>query len=68
MVEDDENGLSSLLEGIAGFAIIEKATMRRAPNLRSSVDASLPRPLLSLVLMLCRLMNSGILWFIPQSL
>jgi hypothetical protein len=42
MVEDDENGLSSLLEGIAGFAIIEKATMRRAPNLRSPVDVSLP--------------------------
>ncbi|CZR59300.1 related to secretory pathway protein (exocyst complex protein Sec15) [Phialocephala subalpina] len=38
LVEDDENSLSSLLEGIAGFAIIEKATMRRAHNLRSPVD------------------------------
>ncbi|OIW33952.1 exocyst complex subunit Sec15-like protein [Coniochaeta ligniaria NRRL 30616] len=36
--EDDENSLSGLLEGIAGFAIIEKATMRRAPQLRSAVD------------------------------
>ncbi|PBP20252.1 exocyst complex component [Diplocarpon rosae] len=38
LMEEDENGLSSLLEGIAGFAIIEKATMRRAHNLRSPVD------------------------------
>ena len=36
--EDDENNLSSLLEGIAGFAIIEKATMKRVHNLRSPVD------------------------------
>ncbi|TVY44335.1 Exocyst complex component [Lachnellula occidentalis] len=40
LLEDDENSLSSLLEAIAGFAIIEKATMRRAHNLRSPVDAS----------------------------
>lgn len=38
--DDDDNSLSSLLEGIAGFAIIEKATIRRVPNLRSSVDVS----------------------------
>ncbi|KAF9869365.1 hypothetical protein CkaCkLH20_13176 [Colletotrichum karsti] len=38
LVADDESSLSSLLEGIAGFAIIEKATMRRAPHLRSAVD------------------------------
>ncbi|CAK7225323.1 Rab GTPase-binding exocyst subunit S15 [Sporothrix curviconia] len=39
-LEDDDEGssLSSLLEGVAGFAIIEKATMRKAPQLRSSVD------------------------------
>ena len=36
--EDSDSSLSSLLEGIAGFAIIEKATMRRAPNLRSTID------------------------------
>jgi hypothetical protein len=38
--EDDDSSLSSLLEGIAGFAIIEKATMRKVPNLRSAVDVS----------------------------
>ena len=42
MDEDDDSSLSSLLEGIAGFAIIEKATMRKAHNLRSSVDVSPP--------------------------
>jgi hypothetical protein len=40
LLEDDESSLSSLLEGIAGFAIIERATMRRAPQLRSAVDVS----------------------------
>ncbi|KAI0480556.1 exocyst complex subunit Sec15-like-domain-containing protein [Xylariaceae sp. FL0804] len=35
---DDEQSLSSLLEGIAGFAIIEKATMRRVPQLRTAID------------------------------
>jgi hypothetical protein len=39
--EDDDSSLSALLEGIAGFAIIEKATMRRVPNLRSNVDVSI---------------------------
>ncbi|RDW89424.1 hypothetical protein BP6252_01456 [Coleophoma cylindrospora] len=38
MDEEDDSSLSSLLEGIAGFAIIEKATMRRVHNLRSPVD------------------------------
>lgn len=38
LVDGEDNSLSSLLEGIAGFAIIEKATMRRAHNLRSPVD------------------------------
>jgi len=36
--DDGDNTLSALLEGIAGFAIIEKATMQRAPQLRSAVD------------------------------
>ena len=35
---EDEASLSSLLEGVAGFAIIERATMRRVPQLRSTVD------------------------------
>lgn len=41
LLENDDSSLSSLLEGIAGFAIIERATMRRAHNLRSPVDVSL---------------------------
>jgi len=40
---DDESSLSSLLEGIAGFAIIEMATVHRAPQLRSTVDVGSPR-------------------------
>jgi hypothetical protein len=40
--EDSDSSLSSLLEGIAGFAIIEKATMRRAPSLRYPVDVRMP--------------------------
>lgn len=43
LMADDETSLSSLLEGIAGFAIIEKATMQRAPQLRSPIDVCLPR-------------------------
>ncbi|ROW14441.1 hypothetical protein VPNG_03849 [Cytospora leucostoma] len=35
---EQEPSLNSLLEGIAGFAIIEKGTMRRVPQLRSTVD------------------------------
>ncbi|RYP61617.1 hypothetical protein DL769_007615 [Monosporascus sp. CRB-8-3] len=38
LTTDDETSLSSLLEGISGFAIIEKATMRRAPQLRTAID------------------------------
>jgi hypothetical protein len=40
LLADDESSLSSLLEGIAGFAIIEKETMRRVPHLRSAADVS----------------------------
>lgn len=40
LLTDDESSLSSLLEGIAGFAIIEKETMRRVPQLRSAADVS----------------------------
>lgn len=38
LVDDDEKSFSGLLESIAGFAIIEKATLRKAQNLRSPVD------------------------------
>lgn len=40
LLAEDESSLSSLLEGIAGFAIIERATMRRVPQLRSAADVS----------------------------
>ncbi|SLM35774.1 exocyst complex component [Lasallia pustulata] len=36
--DEEESTLSALLEGIAGFAIVERATMRKAPQLRSAVD------------------------------
>lgn len=36
--EESEHFLSALLESIAGFAIIERATMRKVHNLRSPVD------------------------------
>ncbi|KXX78657.1 Exocyst complex component sec15 [Madurella mycetomatis] len=36
--EDDDESLKELLECIAGFAIVEKATMQRAPMVRSSLD------------------------------
>ncbi|QIW98665.1 hypothetical protein AMS68_004183 [Peltaster fructicola] len=37
--DDDHSGLSSLLEGIAGFAIVERATMQRTPeNFRAQAD------------------------------
>ena len=41
LVDVDISSLSELLEGIAGFAIIEKATMKKAPKLRSNVDVCL---------------------------
>ncbi|KAI9785019.1 MAG: hypothetical protein M1839_001216 [Geoglossum umbratile] len=38
MMDRDYSSLSALLEGIAGFAIVERATMKKAQNLRSPVD------------------------------
>ncbi|KAL8710484.1 MAG: hypothetical protein Q9220_004916 [cf. Caloplaca sp. 1 TL-2023] len=38
LVDEEGASLSELLEGIAGFSIIEKATMTKAPDLRSLVD------------------------------
>ena len=38
LVDTEGASLSELLEGIAGFAIVEKATMKKAPELRSAVD------------------------------
>ncbi|KAI9672435.1 MAG: hypothetical protein M1829_004514 [Trizodia sp. TS-e1964] len=38
LVDDQDASLSGLLEGIAGFAIVERATMKKAHSLRSPVD------------------------------
>lgn len=38
LIDPDGASLSELLEGIAGFAIIEKSTGKKAPNLRSLAD------------------------------
>lgn len=38
LVDEDMANLHSLLEDMAGFAIVERATMKRAPDLRSSVE------------------------------
>ncbi|KAL2188254.1 exocyst complex subunit Sec15-like protein [Thermothelomyces heterothallicus CBS 203.75] len=36
--DDDDDALKTLLESVAGFAIIEKATLQRAPLARSTLD------------------------------
>ena len=38
LLGDEANALSSLLEGIAGFAIVEKATMAKTENFRAQAD------------------------------
>lgn len=38
LLDEDGSDLSSLLESIAGFAIVERATMKKAENLRSQAD------------------------------
>ncbi|KAF2094022.1 exocyst complex component Sec15 [Rhizodiscina lignyota] len=38
LLDEDEADLSSLLESIAGFAIVEKATMRKMHNFRAPAD------------------------------
>ena len=40
LVDEDMANLHSLLEDMAGFAIVERATMKRAPDLRSAIDVS----------------------------
>ena len=40
LVDPEVSDLSGLLEGIAGFAIVEKATLKKAPQLRSMADVS----------------------------
>jgi hypothetical protein len=38
LLDDESNELSSLLEGVAGFAIVEKATMAKTENFRAQAD------------------------------
>ena len=38
LLDDDGSDLSSLLESIAGFAIVEKATMKKTENFRAAID------------------------------
>ncbi|KAL9044106.1 MAG: hypothetical protein Q9214_002735, partial [Letrouitia sp. 1 TL-2023] len=38
LVDPDGAGLSELLEGIAGFAIVEKVTMKKTPDLRPVLE------------------------------
>ena len=38
LIQEEGTTLNGLLEGIAGFAIVEKVTMMKAPELRSAVD------------------------------
>lgn len=40
VVEDDGASLHMLLEEIAGFAIVERSTMKKVPSLRSPVEVS----------------------------
>jgi hypothetical protein len=42
-VNDDDDALKALLESVAGFAIMEKATMQRAPLVRSTLDVGFHR-------------------------
>ncbi|KAL4898457.1 exocyst complex component Sec15 [Aspergillus ambiguus] len=38
LIDEDGASLHNLLEEMAGFAIVERSTMKRVPNLRSPVD------------------------------
>lgn len=38
LLDDNGSDLSSLLESIAGFAIVEKATMKKTENFRGAID------------------------------
>lgn len=49
LTDPEMSSLSELLEGIAGFAIIEKATIQKAPDLRSGIDVRDARSLLPVV-------------------
>lgn len=57
--DDDESSLSSLLEGISGFAIIEKATMQQVPQLRTAIEVSYNSYLIAHDADISRLRNYG---------
>lgn len=40
LIDEDGANLHTLLEEITGFAIVERSTMKKVPDLRSSVDVS----------------------------
>jgi exocyst complex component 6 len=40
LVDEEMANLHNLLEDMAGFAIVERATMKRAPDLRSPIDVT----------------------------
>ena len=44
LVDKDGACLHNLLEEMAGFAIVERSTMKRVPDLRSPVDVRTPNP------------------------
>lgn len=41
LVDAEGASLNELLEGIAGFAIVERATMKKVPALRSAIDVNI---------------------------
>lgn len=65
LVDVDDASLSSLLEGIAGFAIIEKATVKKTPSLRSLTDVSRRDVPSFTFLTYCRSRNCGTLCVAP---
>jgi exocyst complex component 6 len=40
LLDEDGSDLSNLLESIAGFAIVERATMKKTENFRAAIDVS----------------------------
>lgn len=59
LLDEDAGELSTLLESIAGFAIVEKATMRKTENLRSLADVSTSANIVFRWLTCFRLKNCG---------
>ena len=66
LIDEDGASLHNLLEEMAGFAIVERATMKRVPDLRSSLDVrsisfpiTRPRSAKNLSDLKSRLTNSG---------